>query len=278
MKNVRYFSVLNLLALLVHIFFSYGTQLKLFNSSDVGEVSDRYDSLFTPAGVTFAIWGLIYIALLLFCIYHIIIAYGKDISHTTNSDTLRIAGAFMANNLAAAAWLVAWTREMIGLSVLLIFFQLICLIIVHARLGIYNPSRSKASTIFTQFPLSIYLGWISIASIANTAAYLIDAGWNGWGISPASWTMIMIGIAVMLTGIMVLSRRNVMYGLVVVWALYGIVIKRQSADAVLYDGIITVAWIGMAAITVACIVRVIMNFKTHAHQHESFPLAPHSLK
>ena len=278
MKNVRYFSVLNLLALLAHICFSYGTQLKLFNSSDVGEVSARYESLFTPAGFTFSIWGLIYLALLIFCIYHIVAAYRSDLSHTANRDTLKISGSFIANNLAAAAWLVAWTREMIGLSVVLIFFQLLCLIIIHTRLGIHNPARGTASTLFTQIPLSIYLGWISIASIANVSAFLASIPWSGAGISYITWTVIMIVVAVLLTSIMVLARKNVAYGLVVIWALYGIIIKRQSVDAARYDHIIQAAWIGMAVVALLCIVRFSMNLRIHTHRHAAFPLSPHSLK
>ncbi|MGN6438848.1 MAG: hypothetical protein ACTHMM_20050 [Agriterribacter sp.] len=277
MRTIRFFSVLNLVALVVHIFFSYGTQLKLFNAKDVGEISDQYNSLFTPAGVTFAIWGLIYFMLLLFCIYRIASAWKKDITHIANRDTLGTGAWFTANNLAAAAWLIAWTNDKTGLSVYLIFFQLICLVVIHVRLGLYNPSRSAVSSIFTQIPLSIYFGWITIACIANTAVYLKSIGWDGWGYPDSVWTVVMIGLAVLLTVIIVLSRRNVSFGLVVIWALYGIISKRQAIDAAIYEEIIKAAWIGIALVGAVCIVRLAMNFGRH-EAPKTFPLAPHSLK
>lgn len=277
MKTTRFFSVLNLIALLVHIFFSYGTQLKLFNTKDVGEISDQYNSLFTPSGATFAIWGLIYFALLLFCIYHIASAWRKDFTHIANRDTNSIGAWFTANNLGAAAWVMAWTSDKIGLSVALIFFQLLCLVVIHARLGLYNPARRAISTVFTQIPLSIYFGWVTIASIANTAIYLKSIDWDGWGYSDSSWTVFMIGVAALLTIIIVFARKNVVYGLVVIWALYGIISKRESINAAIYEEIIKAAWIGIALIAAGCIVRLAMNFGRH-QVHKPFPLAPHSLK
>lgn len=260
-NKIRILSVINLLSLLIHISLSYATRFKLVNKKDVGEISDQYTSLFTPAGFTFAIWGLIYISLLAFCVYHLIMAYRHVPVYYPNQDISRMGGLFMFNNLVAVAWLLAWTQEKIGLSLILILFQLFTLIMIHLLTDIYNPRRSFASKLFTQFPLSIYLGWISIATIANTAVFLSSINWNGagFGFSDITWTRIMIAVTVFITLIVVLLRRNVFFGLVIIWALYGIIKKLQTVDAATYNEIIQTAWIAIAVVGVVCVIQSIKN-------------------
>ncbi|MGC4035501.1 MAG: hypothetical protein QM764_06030 [Chitinophagaceae bacterium] len=258
-SKIRILSVINLLALLVHIFFSYATQFKLVNTKDVGQISDQYVSLFTPAGFTFAIWGFIYVSLLGFCMFHIFLAFSRVPAYQSNQDISRIGGLFMFNNLAAAAWLLAWTHNRIGFSLGLIWFQLITLIAIHSLINIHNPRRQSASKVFTQFPLSIYLGWISIATIANTAVYLTSANWDGFGYSAIIWTRIMIGAAVLITLLVVLLWYNVFFGLVVIWALYGIIRKLQMTNAITYADIIQTAWISIAIVSIVCIIQFIKN-------------------
>jgi hypothetical protein len=260
-SKIRILSILNLLALLVHISFSYATQFKLINKKTVGEVSDQYTSLFTPAGFTFAIWSLIYLSLIAFCIYHIIMAYRQVPVYYPNQDISRMGGLFMFNNLAAAGWLLAWTQEKTGLSLILILFQLFSLIMIHLLTDIYNPRRSFASKLLTQFPLSIYLGWISIATIANTAIFLSSINWNGAGLgfSAITWTRVMIAVAVFITLVVVLLRSNVFFGLVVIWALYGIIGKLQTVNTPGYNEIIQTAWIAIAVVGVVCVIQGIKN-------------------
>ncbi|MCW3117198.1 MAG: hypothetical protein JWM28_1280 [Chitinophagaceae bacterium] len=261
MKKTRLLSVLNLLALTVHISFSYATQFKLVNTKDVREVSDQFTSLFTPAAITFAIWGVIYIGLVVFCIYHIIMAFRHLPGHAANEDLNRINYWFILNNLAAAAWLMVWTHEQIAGSTILIFFQLITLIIIHLRTGIHDTSGSIGSKIFTQIPLSIYLGWITIATVANIADYLSISNWNGFGLdySDATWTRIMIFIVVIITLLIVLIRGNVSYGLVILWALYGIILKLEATNAGLYAQIIETAWIGMSLVAFTSVIQLFRN-------------------
>ena len=121
MKRIKLLSVLNAFVFIIHVVISYSTQFKLINNKDVGEVSNNYSSLFTPAPITFAIWGLIYFSLLCFSVYHILKAWKRPVAEPANQDTHRIGPWFIINNLATAAWLIAWTNERIGLSVLLIF-------------------------------------------------------------------------------------------------------------------------------------------------------------
>ena len=278
MKSLKTLAWLNLLALLVHITLSYITQLKMINQLDVGEVSDRYTSLFTPAGITFAIWGLIYLSLLAFCIYHIVMAYRQASPHEANQQLKRTSPWFIINNLAAAAWLIWWTQGEIMISAVLIVLQLLCLVALHLRLGIHQPLASPSSKIFTQYPLSIYLGWVSIATIANISVYLVSKDWSGAGYSAADWTRIMIGVAVLLTVIVILTRRNLFFGLVVIWALYGIIQKREADMNNYYPLIIQAAWIGIGVTAAACLYQLIRNLSVKRQPATVFPEAPASLK
>ncbi len=259
MKKIKTLAFFNLLALIFHIIFSYITQLKLNNNPDIGQISDKYDSVFTPAGITFAIWGVIYAALLVFCIYHLVMAFSRRLNHPANNDISRMGIWFILNNLAAVAWIYVWTNELITVSLGLIILQLLTLIFINLRLGIHDPHKDLASKVFTQFPLSIYFGWLTIATIANASIYLLDLGWDGFGYNPVYWTRIMIGVAVFLTSIVVFTRRNVFFGLVIIWALYGIILKRQTENAYLYTGVIRTALTGAGIVGIVCLIQFIQN-------------------
>lgn len=259
--KIRALAILNLVTLLIHISISYASQLDLFGKNDVGEISDKYPSVFTPAGITFSIWGLIYLSLMAFAVYHLLCAVNKQPEHEANRNLRKIGTVFIVNNLATAAWVIAWTNELLWVSVVLILIQLITLIIIHHRLQIHKAEASQTSKLLTQFPLSIYLGWISIATIANISTYLTSINWNGWNVSAINWTLTMIAIAVLIT-IWVLNRkRNVAFGLVVIWALYGISLKRTEVDADAFQPIIILCYGGMAVVGLACVFSLIRNLR-----------------
>jgi hypothetical protein len=261
MKKTQILAILNLLALLIHVTLSYSIQFKLINDRDAGQVADIYNSLFTPADITFAIWGVIYTALLFCCIYHIRMAFRQKQTHAANANVNRMGVWFILNNLGAAGWLLVWTKGMIPASVGLIIFQLITLIAINLRLQIHDTHARIDSKIFTQFPLSIYFGWLTIATIANISVYLIAADWNGFGFdySPIEWTRIMIGVTVFLTVLIVFARQNVLFGLVVAWALYGIALKRASVNPTIYSEVIKTAWIVLGIVAASCIIQFILN-------------------
>ncbi len=246
----------NLLFLLGHIGLSVATRFRLINSKDVGQVSGHYVSLFTPAGFTFSIWGVIYTALLALCIRHCTIAFSRPPGHPGNRELLQIDIWFILNNIFTAAWLLVWTQERIALAACLIICQLLTLVIMHLRLGIFQPTAGIGSRIFTQFPLSIYLGWISVATIANISVYLVAIGWDGAGISELTWTRIMIAAVTVLTLLMVFARKNIFFGLVVIWALWGIISKRETEGTLVYQDIIETGWIAIGIIATACLAQL----------------------
>ncbi|WP_439882748.1 hypothetical protein ACSX1A_06165 [Pontibacter sp. MBLB2868] len=251
MKNVKTFAVLNALFFLVHLVPSQLTQLKLFfNNQTIGDVSAKYPALFTPAGITFSIWGLIYLGLTAFCVYHLIKAFKASPDDEANIDLRRLGYLFMLNNLATGLWTIAWVNEWLAVSVLLIILQLITLLTMHLRLHIWNPARSAASRWFTQVPLSLYFGWIIIATVANISSALVGAGWDGFGISAGTWTVLIIAVATLIVAFVVWSRSNPTVGLVGIWALYGIILKHRDIEVEASPQVITTAWIGIAILAV----------------------------
>jgi hypothetical protein len=256
MQKIKALAILNAMSFILHLAVAYMTQTKMINAKDVGEVSDQFFSLFTPAGFTFVIWGIIYTCLGIFCLYHIVMAYKHERVNPANVDLVSIGPWFILNNIATAAWLWAWTNEQMLLSLALIFFQLLSLVIIHARLRIHTPLRSAGSKTCTEFPLSIYLGWISIATIANTAIYLVSIGWDGAGIPAVTWATIALVMAISLAVLMVMLRRNIAFGLVAMWGLYGIVYRLTTFDTNDYQDLINIAWGGIALILLLCLLQV----------------------
>src|SRR5688572_876063 len=206
MLNLQRLAIFNAFALLLHIVTAFVVQSKWINHLTVGEVSDRYPSLFTPAGFTFSIWALIYFALFLFCAYHLYAAFRYDENNSPNKKLRHSKPWFFVNNLATVLWLIAWTNEQLLLSVVLIIVQLISLIILHNKLCIHDASTPMRIKICTQFPISIYFGWITVATVANIAAYLESTRWNGWGVSAINWAITLVAILTIIT-IWVMNRK-----------------------------------------------------------------------
>lgn len=268
MKNARALAVLNVISFLLHLVVVFLVQSRTINEKNVGEVSDQYPSLFTPSGFTFGIWGIIYTTLSIFCVYHMVMAFKRN-DNDANRDLRSIGLMFFINNIATAGWLLAWTKELILAATLLIIIQLLTLIIIHKRLHIHNRNRTPGSKLATEFPLSIYLGWICVATIANISVYLVAIGWNGLGIPGETWTIIMMSIVIMLALFMVLRRNNIVFGLVTIWALYGI-ISNLNSKGFSNGGMIVAAWTGVALLILAClfqIVRSIRSLRVKREQH-----------
>lgn len=270
MRKVKALAIFNAISLIIHISTAWLIQTTQINTLNVGEVSARHETLFTPAGTTFGIWGIIYSLMALLCLYHIVIAYKHDRLHPANADLSAMGGSFIILNLASAVWLYAWSNERLMISLGLIAVQLLCLILIHIRLKMYDPHKISGLKIANQFPLSIYLGWISIATIANASAWLNSIGWNGMGIAAVQWTTIMIGIAVLLSLVMILVRRNIYFGLVVAWGLYGIIIKRELINPDSYASIILTAWIAIGLIGLFVVLQLARNI-AHKKPRPIFP-------
>jgi len=192
------------------------------NGQGTGQVSAKYESLFTPAGYTFSIWGLIYLSLLAYVIYQALPAQRE------NATLAKIGPYFLLNCAANAAWIFAWHYELLLLSLLLMLVILGSLVWIYQILGIANGPASTGRRLFVHLPFSIYTGWISVATIANISAVQTALNWNSLGLEPVSWTLVKLAIAGAIGALVVLRRGDVAFVLVVAWAAFGIA-ARQAA-------------------------------------------------
>lgn len=254
-------AILNSISLASLLIISYLAQQEWFSDLNVGDVSAKYETIFAPASITFAIWGLIYASLTAFCVFHLIKAFNADETEQANIDLVSIGWLFIINTLATGAWLIAWVNEEIGLSVILILIQLITLVLISIRAHIATPERPLSTKIFTQFPLSIYFAWICVATIANISAYLVSIDWDWFGISDSHWVIIMIGVTTLLSLFIIVVRQNFFFGLVILWALYGIVLKREQVDEIVFHEVINAALAGFITIVIAIIIRLFRSKK-----------------
>lgn len=189
------------------------------NGQTTGELSDKYPSLFTPAGYVFSIWGLIYLLLAVFIVYQALPSQ-KD-----NPRLERLGYAFAISCIFNFAWIIVWHYELIFLSQVMMLGILATLIMSYERLGIGSSEVPVAERWAVRLAFSIYLGWITVATVANTSVLLISWGFDGGAFAPL-WTVIAI-VAALGIGLTVLARRgDSPYTLVLVWAFAGIAVKQ----------------------------------------------------
>jgi len=199
------------------------------NGQNTGEISDRFEVFFVPAGYVFAIWSLIYVGWIAFAIYQFLPAQ-KD-----NSRLERLGYWFALSGLLNSAWLFCWHYNLFGLSVLVMLALLTTLIISYLKLNVGRAQVSTAEKWSVDIPISVYLGWISVATIANITDYLYSINWNGFGIAPQIWAVIMLVIASLLGLILALTRQDVGYLFVFAWAFAGIAVKQADTLLVSYS-------------------------------------------
>ena len=197
------------------------------NGKDTGVLSDQYPTLFVPAGITFAIWGIIYILLAVFAIYQARDLFGA--SEKAPELTRRIGILFIVASAANMGWIFAWHYEQVLLSLLIMAVLLLFLIAIYLRLDVGRRAVSPSEKFCVHVPFSVYLGWITVATIANTTALLVHVGWGRFGLGETFWTVLVVAVGALITLVMLLVRNDSFYALVVVWAYAGIIIKRTSS-------------------------------------------------
>ena len=211
----------------------------VLNGRTTAQVSDLYANHFTPAGYVFAIWGIIYTLLGVFVIYQAL-PKQKD-----KSFQKQIGSLFVLSSIFNIAWLFLWQYDYITVSCIVMFALLATLTTIYLRLGTGKSKGSLTEKLCVHLPFSVYLGWITVASIANVAAALVSVGWGGFGLSAETWAIAAMCIALIVTLIVIVARRDLAYCLVVVWALVGIAVKQST-----YPNIVVVAEAAIAAILI----------------------------
>lgn len=227
--------VVNLLTVLLALTVNILASTLPLNGQNTGEISDRFRVYFVPAGYVFSIWGLIYLGWIAFTIFQLLP------SQKHNPRLRRLGYLFALSNLANAAWLFCWHYNQFGLSVIVMLALLGLLLASYLRLDVNRSRVAPVEYWSVDVLFSVYLGWITVATVANVSDWLYFIGWDGFGIAAQTWAVIMLAIASLLGLAMALARRDVGYLAVLVWAFVGIAVKQTGVPAVA-----TSAWIATA--------------------------------
>ena len=254
LKKQQTLSILNMLAVLFTIGINYYSQLYTIHGNRVSDMSDEYNNLFTPAGYAFAIWGIIFLALFIFAAYQI---YRTIIRKRTFDFISQASLWFALATVGTGLWVLVWLYDYTFISVLVMLAILFSLIkvVINTNMEVW---RASAQTImFGWWPISIFAGWIAVATIANIAAYLSKLGWDGGPLSETNWTIVMIVIATLLNIVLIFRRGMREFALVGVWALFAIYVRHQNS----YDTIATTALVGAVVIFVSVFSHAFKNRK-----------------
>ncbi len=221
-------AILNLISVIVVIGVNYSSQALRMNNTTIGEISKRYENLFTPATYAFAIWGFIFLGLVAYALFQIRRAF---FSKKPSEFITETGYWFTIANILNSAWVFAFVYGQVGLSVLIMLGILFSLLRIVFKTNMERWDAPIEIIAFVWWPICIYAGWITVATIANIAAYLTMLGWNGGGVSEATWTQILIVIAVFLNLLIIKTRNMREFALVGIWALFAIYIRHAATNA-----------------------------------------------
>ncbi|PKK37930.1 hypothetical protein BWI96_02225 [Siphonobacter sp. SORGH_AS_0500] len=254
---VKSLQVLNLLTFLVTIAANWAAVSLPLNNKTTKQLSDQYPNLFTPAGLTFSVWSVIYLSLGLFIIYQLKGLFNHQPHEYVQQVVARASGWLIAANLLNASWIIAWHYEYVSLSVAIMLGLLVSLLVLLSKMfEVSSIETSWWQRFVVRTPFGLYAGWISIATITNIAAWLVDMNWNQLGLSEETWAVIMIITGTILAQIVLFTYRSVAYGLVVIWALIGIILQRYQAP----EPNMTIVYVSEICILVLTISVVLIAF------------------
>jgi len=214
-STIRY---LNLIGFAVVIVMNTLANALPINGYTTGELSALYPNRFVPAGFTFSIWGVIYLALLGFVIFQFT-EKGKALANA-------IGIWFLLSCLANAAWILAWHYRFPVLSLIIMLLLLFTLVQIYRRIQPFDWGKHWAG----RLPFQLYIAWITVATVANTTAVLIDAGWSGGPLAEITWAAIMAGVAALAGWLFLRFYKDLPYALVILWALFGIYSRQVEGN------------------------------------------------
>jgi benzodiazapine receptor len=191
------------------------------NGLNTGEVSALYPSLFTPAGITFSIWSVIYLLLI-----------GFIILQWRNSDAYifaEVSQLFWLSCLLNLGWILSWHYLQVSMSVTLMLLLLLTLAQLFLKVRKISLTKPEQK-IFIRLPFTIYFAWICVATIANISTLLVSNNWDGGFLSAPVWTIVMMIIASLLALYIMNKYRAPVFALVIVWALFGIFMRWNGSE------------------------------------------------
>lgn len=187
------------------------------NNLTTGQVSDSFPNLFAPTGLTFSIWGVIYLLLGIYTVYQLL---SKKINSKLSNQVNTL---FIISSFINSAWIFAWHYKIIWLTVILMLVLLASLIKIADILN--KEKLNSEEKLLYKIPFGVYFGWITVATIANITGFLVDIGWNGFGLPDTTWMILILFVGLVIAIWRMHKDSNLAYGLVPVWAYYGIWLK-----------------------------------------------------
>jgi len=247
MKNTLRQVVVSLTVLITIVINILADALSI-NGLNTGAISDKFKVYFVPAGYVFAIWGIIYIGLIAYAVYQALPAQRE------NPRLQTIGWWVVLGGLANCTWIFLWHYEQFVGTLAAMLVLLATLIAVYLALGVGQMKVSSGETWAVRIPFSIYLGWITVATIANVSDVLDTLHPLGLNNVAATWMVVMLGAVLIISGLMSFLRRDVAYAAVILWALAGIAVKFPQA------GIVTIAtWVTFVLVATSLIVAFLVK-------------------
>lgn len=248
MKKTLIYQILTIFTTLLTIAVNGLANALPLNGQGTGEISDRFAIYFVPAGYVFSIWGIIYLGLIAFTIYQALPAQREK------PLIQKILPAYWIANLANTVWIFLWHYEFFPLTLVAMLSLFAALLFIYLQLSKEVPSMTVWEKWLVKVPFSIYLGWVSVATIANATQVLYYFDWSGWGISTQIWAVIMLAVAALLGLAMYLREKDTAFVLVLVWALVGIALKQASSQMVSIT-----AWAATGILAVTLFIGFVFN-------------------
>jgi hypothetical protein len=259
MSSLRTIQLSNAVSTVLMFVINMLASVGLINNTTPGALSDRLPNLFVPSGLTFSIWGVIYVLLFLFVAYQMRGSASRDVEDSSYLG--KIGWFFVASNVFNLAWIFAWHYELVALSLVFMILLFVSLLAIYLRLEIGDPRKtiSLKKKLFYHVPFSVYLGWITVATIANVTAFLVSIGIEPYNGLAVVLTVVVIIVAALIAALVLWTRRDIAYSLVIVWALVGIVVKRLDPSYFVELTVATSAGIGAAVILIVLAALVLLR-------------------
>lgn len=254
MKNKKWPILLDVLSLAGVFVVNYLAVNLPLNGVTTKQISDSFNIYFVPAGYVFLIWGVIYIQQLVYLVYRVLPEQRE------NKLLGEIDGWFILSNIANMLWLVSFHYLHFILSLLFMIVLLASLIIIFRKLNVGRVRTKQSWRWIVEAAFGVYMGWVSVATIANVTQVLDYLQWDAFGIAPETWFIVVTLLIVGISAYASFTRRVFEFNLVLIWALVGIALKFPQVPLVNYSawgGAILIAFIGMVALTVP------INMKDH---------------
>ena len=236
--KAKLLSSFNLIVTIALIYWNYLSNTGIFDGKKMPELSEKYNSLFTPEGYAFSIWGIIFLSLVAFGAFAVYLAFAKPDKYSYVEKGLPF---LLLANILNGTWVYLWFNENILGSVICMIFIFLSLLKVVLNLRMELDDVPCKVIAFVWWPIDLYFGWIIVAFVANVSVYLNTIGFS-LGLQENYWVIIMV-VVVTLINFLLIQKRNLReVALVTVWAFVAIAVRHwENQELIAYSALLGAA-------------------------------------